>query len=609
MADLRHGEGLQAFLEDLVARQCALLEALAGIIMVRPTREQPAGSSARFAARGFRGLSPRQSQQLAELGNRAAKENKSLVETMSSGGGLLTDRPEYRVLASPLRLGGRPQGASVCLIPNSQDRNTNELLTRLELSGMLLESFLWRQQAFAEAEAKIQLRETLDLLDKSQQGHNHKEMASLMAHELQRRFGCTRVSIGLVHGHAVRVVAISGTENVDRKAELSEALEAVMEECADQDTEIRSLQPDEVDPSERRVVRAHESLSERFGPCSLASFPLRVDEGLIGVCVMERERQDPFTEGTLRLLRLVAEYIGPALWTRRLADRGILAVTRDRTADFAHFMVGPQKTAAKMLALLTFILLLLAVAVPVPDRVIADGRVIADVRRQISAPYEGAKVEAVFVRPGDVVAAGDLLLQLDTRDVRYELAKTEADLSAARVNRDDALAQAETAAALSYDAQIAGLEATSRLLRDRLARAEIRAPIAGTITQGRLDDLIGEIISPDQPLLEIAELSTITAVLLVPESGIARLDVGQEGALALAARPGDRLPFTVTSITPASEVFEQRNVYRVEVTLESPPDWLRPGMEGQAKVRGGLTNLVTIYSRPMIEAIRMRLWW
>ncbi|MFW5652430.1 MAG: GAF domain-containing protein [Planctomycetota bacterium] len=472
MADVRHGEGMQAFLEDLVARQCALLEALAGVIMVRPTREQPSGSSAKFTARNFQGLTPRQHQLIAEMGSRAAKENRPLVENMSSGAGLLTDRPEYRVLATPLRLAGRPQGASVCVLPNVNQQNIDEMLTRLDLSGMLLESFLWRQQAFAEAESKIQLRETLDLLDKSQQGENHKEMGSLLAHELQRRFGCSRVSIGLVHGHAIRVVAISGVENVDRKAELSEAIEAVMEECADQDIEIRTPQPEDLDPSERRVVRAHESLSERFGPCSIASFPLRVEEGLIGVVAMERERDDPFNENTLRLLRLVAEYIGPALWTRRLADRGILAVTRDRTIDFGHFLVGPQKTAAKVLALITLLILLAAVAIPVPDRVLADSRIIAEDRRQISAPFEGAKVDEVLVSAGDTVEAGQPLIRMDTRDLRFELARAESDLEAARVNRDDALAQGEHAASVTYDAQIAGLTATVGLLRDRIARAD-----------------------------------------------------------------------------------------------------------------------------------------
>jgi len=85
--------------------------------------------------------------------------------------------------------------------------------------------------------------------------------------------------------------------------------------------------------------------------------------------------------------------------------------------------------------------------------------------------------------------------------------------------------------------------------------------------------------------------------------------VGRPGRLALSARPGEKIEFETKRITPASEVFQQRNVYRVEVNLRDPPTWLRPGMEGQAKVRGERTNLFTIYMRPVIDKLRMWFWW
>ncbi len=65
----------------------------------------------------------------------------------------------------------------------------------------------------------------------------------------------------------------------------------------------------------------------------------------------------------------------------------------------------------------------------------------------------------------------------------------------------------------------------------------------------------------------------------------------------------------MTRLTPASEVFQQRNVYRVQVELQDAPAWLRPGMEGQAKIEGNSSNLFMIYTRPLWDAVRLRIWW
>lgn len=605
---LSNVKDMEAFINDLIEKQCALIGAVAGVIMLRPTRDHPTGCNARYLANPSQPLNPKQYKRLAEIGTQVTKQDQPMTDILTASEGLLSHRPEYRVLASPLRLMGRPHGATVCLLNENADPNLVDKLKKLELSCIMLESFLWRQQAYSEAQSKIQMRETLDLLDKAQQGHNTTEMASLFAHELQRRFGCTRVSIGLVQGHAVRLVALSGTQDVDRKSELAEALEAVMEECADQDIEIRSPQPENIDPSERRVVRAHTSLSERYGPVAIASFPLRIDGGLIGVVVLERDIDDPFNDSTLRLLRLIAEYLGPSVWTRRMADRGILAVSRDRTIELAQITVGPEKTGAKLIAIIVLLVLLFITLFPVADRVNCTARINAEQRRKISAPFTG-RIETVLVKPGDEVQQNQPLIKLDTAQLEFKLAQKQNELNKLITEADDKRSQGEIAAADMSDAQIEVVQYDVNLLNYQLQQATIKAPISGTITQGRLEDMEGEVVEPDSPLLEISQLNTLIAQLRVPESGIARVAPGQIGWLALTSRPSDKIEFKVINITPASELFERKNVYRVEIQLIDKPEWLRPGMEGQARIFGKKTNLFNIYARPMLDAVRLKFWW
>lgn len=606
---LRPGHGVDAFLGDLIKRQCGLVQAVAGVIFLRPTREQPTGSTVRHEVDSRFSITPRDYRRLTEVAARAARENKPVLDHIAAGTGLLSAEPEFRVLAAPLMLAGRPHGASVCIVPDRSERELEEGLKRLELSTLAFEAFLWRQQAFVEAESKIQLREALDLLDKSNQGHDTSEMAAMFCNELQRRFGCTRVSIGLINHHSVRVVAIGGSEHLDKRSELAEALEAVMEECGDQDTEIRYPQPAEADVSERRVVRAHASLSERYGPCSVASFPLRIEDGLIGVVVMERDAADPFNDSTLRLLRLISEYIGPTVWTRRMADRGVLAVSRDRVLDLSETLVGPRKTGVKVFGLIALLVLAISLLVPVHDRAVGAARVQADQRREISAPFAG-RLDEVFVRPGDRVEAGvTRLFKLDTRQSELQLQSALGEKHRLQTQADDARYRGKTSDAAQFDARIDAAQADIDLYQYQLDQGTVIAPISGVVTQGDLEDRLGEALQPGRPLIEIAQLDTITAVSLIPENGIARVAIGQMGTLAVTARPSDKIAFRVTRITPASEVQDQKNVYRVEVELIDKPDWLRPGMEGQTKIWSDRTNLFTIYTRPLFDALRLRFWW
>jgi len=606
---LRPGHGVDAFLGDLIKRQCGLVHAVAGVIFLRPTREQPTGSTVRHEVDSRFSITPRDYRRLTEVAARAARENKPVLDHIAAGTGLLSAEPEFRVLAAPLMLAGRPHGASVCIVPDRPERELEEGLKRLELSTLAFEAFLWRQQAFVEAESKIQLREALDLLDKSNQGHDTSEMAAMFCNELQRRFGCTRVSIGLIHHHSVRVVAIGGSEHLDKRSELAEALEAVMEECGDQDTEIRYPQPPEADVSERRVIRAHASLSERYGPCSIASFPLRIEDGLIGVVVMERDAADPFNDSTLRLLRLISEYIGPTVWTRRMADRGVLAVSRDRVLDLSEMLVGPRKTGAKVFGLIALLVLAISLLVPVHDRAVGSARVLADQRREVSAPFAG-RLDEVFVRPGDAVEAGVTpLFRLDTRQSQLQLQSALGEKHRLQTQADDARYRGKTSEAAQFDARIDAAQADIDLYQYQLDQGTVIAPISGIVTQGDLEDRIGEALQPGRPLIEIALLDTITAVALIPESGIARVAIGQMGTLAVTARPADKIAFRVARITPASEVADQKNVYRVEVELIDRPDWLRPGMEGQTRIWSDRTNLFTIYTRPLFDALRLRFWW
>jgi biotin carboxyl carrier protein len=599
---------LREFLAALLRFQCRLIGAEAGAVYLSPGRGAAGGVIVTHREEGEGEFDEASLQRLTALAARAtAGVGTPLAEpvALQDGKRYYTTEASHIALATPLRAEGRVEGATLVLAP-SRGLDTDQALAQLGLTTARFEAYLWRQSALHESQQKVVLKETLELLDRAQQGQTARSMASLMAGELRRRFGCTRVSIGLIAADRVRVMAVSGADDLDPRSPAVEAIEAAMEETALQDAEVLYPEPEGATPGTRRVLHQHARLSELFGPAAIVSIPLRIDGGLVGVMVLERDQTDPFPEASLPLMRLVAEFIGPAVYTRRLADRRTPQVLRDDLRDLAGAIVGPRRTLTKAIAAAVLLVFLLLAFVPIPDRVVASFELRATVSRAIVPPFAGY-LERAHVRPGDRVAAGDLLVEMKTDDLRLRLAEAEARRENLLVRRDAAVARGERAEGRQAQAEIDETEATIELVAESLKAARLTSPIAGVVSLGDLDRLSGAPVDANQVLLEIVADGT-TAVLQIAERDFDRIAVGQTGWIAPRGSPGARIPVIVTRINPVAQVRETGSVYLVEASVDSASS-LQPGMTGSVRLRDGWTTGLGTIARPLIDAARLRLWW
>jgi len=618
----RSGSELSRFLEQLIELQGHLVGASLGVVYLAESGHRRAGIAARWPRPGESGSVPgvwtesveRRLAQIAESTCRAADEHGPAHAACVRGidiadSGLYGTGPRHTAISTPLVTAGRVEGASVLVLAPGTSVSPEEALERVALTTSKLDAFLWKQQALGEAHQKALLRETLELLDASQQGHDARAMGSLMCHELQRRFGCTRVSIGLISGPAsgLRLAAVSGSESIDRRGPAAESLESAMEECALQDVELVYPPSDEEDSGSARVLRAHEGLSQRFGPSAILSLPLRVEGDLVGVVVLEREADDPFPVGAVPLLRLVAEYIGPAIWTRRLADRGVLAVTRDRARQIGSALVGPRHTWAKLAGVIGAGLVLAGLLVPIPARVSAEAEIRAGISRTIVPPFTGF-LDEVLVRPGDRVEQGAPLARMGTVELEQQLDELLGRRVRLITERDQAQTEGRASEVARLDASLREIAAQIDVIESRIARAELLSPITGVVSRGDLEDYVGARVDPTQALLEVVGTDRVVTIQ-VDERDIGRVETGQLGVLASRARPGDRVPIEVTRINPLAEPVEGANVYVVEASIDQPRAWLRPGETGIARLDAGTTTPLRALLGPIIDEIRLRVWW
>ena len=76
--------------------------------------------------------------------------------------------------------------------------------------------------------------------------------------------------------------------------------------------------------------------------------------------------------------------------------------------------------------------------------------------------------------------------------------------------------------------------------------------------------------------------------------------------------PGNRLKFEVVRVYPMAEVKDQKNVYKVRCRLlgsvSGPSSGLRPGMEGLGKIRLGRRSYAWLWTRKLVNWVRMRFW-
>ena len=110
-------------------------------------------------------------------------------------------------------------------------------------------------------------------------------------------------------------------------------------------------------------------------------------------------------------------------------------------------------------------------------------------------------------------------------------------------------------------------------------------------------------------LFEIAPLDAYRVILRVDESEIAAVFAGQVGVLRVSSIPDVLFPFTVEKVTPVAEAEGGHNTFRVEAALNGASDRLLPGMEGIGKIIVGERRLIWIWSRTLIDRVRLWLWF
>ena len=265
------------------------------------------------------------------------------------------------------------------------------------------------------------------------------------------------------------------------------------------------------------------------------------------------------------------------------------------------------------------------------SKVTANGKIQAQRKVDMSALVMGQIVN-LAVKEGDQVKKGQLLLQIDRAQLAAQAQGREASLEAMRHDLDAAKATAAQAkfdydradeqhkgnilaeadlqkARSNLETAQANLAATESRMnstmadlaasRDSLSKTTVTAPIEGIVTSLPIKEgevtVIGTMNNAGTQLMTISDMGSVEAVMMVDETSVPQVKVGQKAMLSIDAYPNKKFEGTVAEVgsspIPKTDpdlltlVANSEAInFKVKIRLDHPPESIRPGFSVTADI-------------------------
>ena len=229
----------------------------------------------------------------------------------------------------------------------------------------------------------------------------------------------------------------------------------------------------------------------------------------------------------------------------------------------------------------------------VPIRIDVTGQVVANFQAALASRIQGT-IDRLFVREGAPVVKGQMLLQLDNRDVQADLARASAEVEntkaqLGRMNQlyaQDAVSRQEMEnAARAYKVA----EANRTTVLAQLSYTIVKAPFDGVITEKMVE--AGELASPGQILLRVENPRQLRLKATVAEGDLGSVSLGDKIAVVIDALGEHALNGIVGQILPAGD--SHTHTFTVKVDLPAEPG-LKTGMFGRFQLYKGTRKTILV---------------
>lgn len=205
----------------------------------------------------------------------------------------------------------------------------------------------------------------------------------------------------------------------------------------------------------------------------------------------------------------------------------------------------------------------------------------------------GGKITARKVDPGTVVKKGQVLMQLDAKDLQLSQAQARANLRAAETARDLAKAELKRYQELRVKNFVSQAVLDARLSAFNSAQASVDAAQAGYAGQSNqagyatlvsdvdgvvtaVDAEVGQVVAPGTPVVRVAKTGEKEIVIGLPEDKVDALRKLEDVTVRLWANQDVVIPGKVREVSPVAD--PATRTYAVKVSIPDSATDVKLGM-------------------------------
>ena len=238
-------------------------------------------------------------------------------------------------LAFPILVGDDIRGIAAVELKNVSEPQTRAAMRQLQWGAAGLREYLLRQGRLDTSRQARQSQSALDILSVTLEQEGFGTACRSLVTELAVRFGCERVSVGMVRNGHAKVMAISHSAQFGREMNLVRLVGGAMDEALDQHALIRYP----ASPDELNVTRAHAELAQSGGATMLLTIPMFIKDRFIGAITFEHP--SGFDPETITVLDCVAATAAPILEEKRRNDRWLIIKAAESLWTQLQHLLGP----------------------------------------------------------------------------------------------------------------------------------------------------------------------------------------------------------------------------------------------------------------------------
>jgi RND family efflux transporter MFP subunit len=219
----------------------------------------------------------------------------------------------------------------------------------------------------------------------------------------------------------------------------------------------------------------------------------------------------------------------------------------------------------------------------------------SDVKNNISSNAQ-LRIEKIYVEVGDVVSAGQVLVQMDASNLKQldlQIKNLEVEF-----NRIDQLYKVGGASKSEWDNAKTQLDVNKTQLNNLKINTQLKSPVSGVVTARNYDN--GDMTGSD-PILTIEKLSPCKMNINVSEKYYPKMKVGMTVQVQLDTYGDETFEGKVTIVSPT--VDGNSHTFPVEITLPNNDKKIRPGMFARAIVQFDVQNRVLVPDESIVKQV------